>query len=76
MKRAVLDASALISFFEDRSGGEVVEKLVGESVAGKAELFMSVVNWGEPVSYSAWRARGRGAARQSGCRNFPIPHSE
>ena len=55
MKRAVLDASALISFFEDRSGGEVVEKLVAESVAGKAELFMSVVNWGEAY-YSIWRA--------------------
>jgi PIN domain nuclease of toxin-antitoxin system len=47
MKRIVLDASALISFFEDRSGSELVEKLVTESVSGKADLFMSVVNWGE-----------------------------
>lgn len=73
MKRAVLDASAVISFFEDRSGGEVVEKLVAESVAGKAELLMSVVNWGE-VYYSAWRARGKGAARQMAAEisQFPI----
>ena len=73
MKRTVLDASAVISFFEDRSGGEVVEKLVAESVAGKAELLMSVVNWGE-VYYSAWRARGQDAARQMAAEisQFPI----
>lgn len=73
MKRIVLDASALISFFEDRSGGEVVEKLVAESVADKAELFMSVVNWGEAY-YSTWRARGQAAARQMAAEvsQFPI----
>jgi predicted nucleic acid-binding protein len=73
MKRFVLDASALISFFEDRSGGEVVERLVAESVAGKTELFMSVVNWGE-VYYSTWRARGQDAARQMAAEisQFPI----
>ena len=73
MKRAVLDASAVISFFEDRSGSEVVEKLVADGVAGKTELFMSVVNWGE-VYYSAWRARGQNAARQMAAEisQFPI----
>ena len=73
MKRIVLDASALISFFEDRSGGEVVEKLVAESVAGKTELFMSVVNWGEAY-YSTWRARGQDAARRMAAEisQFPI----
>ena len=73
MKRTVLDASAVISFFEDRSGSEVVEKLVAESVAGKTELLMSVVNWGE-VYYSTWRARGRDAARQLAAEisQFPI----
>jgi predicted nucleic acid-binding protein len=73
MRRTVLDASAVISFFEDRSGGEVVEKLVAESVAGKAELLMSVVNWGE-VYYSTWRARGQDAARQMAAEisQFPI----
>jgi predicted nucleic acid-binding protein len=73
MKRTVLDASAVISFFEDRSGGEVVERLVAESVAGKAELLMTVVNWGE-VYYSAWRARGKEAARQvvAEISQFPI----
>ena len=73
MKRMVLDASALISLLEDRSGGEVVEELLAESVNGKTELFMSVVNWGE-VYYTAWRGRGEGAARQMAAEmsQFPI----
>jgi predicted nucleic acid-binding protein len=73
MKRAVLDASALISFFEDRQGAEVIENWIAESVAGKAEIFISVVNWGE-VYYSAWRARGRDSARRIAAEisQFPI----
>ena len=61
MKRTVLDASALISFFENRAGGEIVENIVSLSFAGKIDLSMSVVNWGE-VYYATWRARGRDAA--------------
>lgn len=63
MRRTVFDASAIISFFEDRSGAEDVEELVAEGVSGKSELLMSVVNWGE-VYYSSWRARGQVAARK------------
>lgn len=72
MKRRVLDASAVIFFFEDRPGGDVVENLVAESLAGKAELFLSVVNWGE-VYYSAWRARGENAARQVAAEIAQLP---
>jgi predicted nucleic acid-binding protein len=64
MKRAVLDASAVISFFESRSGAEEVEELLAQAVAGRTELFMSVVNWGE-VYYSTWRAHGHDAARKT-----------
>jgi predicted nucleic acid-binding protein len=73
MKRAVLDASAVISFLEERSGAEVIEKLVAEGFAGKTELFISVVNWGE-VYYSTWRARGQDAARRMAAEisQFPI----
>lgn len=72
MKRVVLDASAVISFFEDRSGGEVVEKLVAESVVGRIELLMTIVNWGE-VYYTAWRARGQDAARQVAAEISQLP---
>ena len=63
MKRVVLDASALMTFFEDRSGAGKVEDLMRLGVEGKRQLFMSVVNWGE-VYYSTWRAKGPGVARK------------
>jgi len=69
----VLDASAVISFFEDRPGGNVVESLLAEGLAGKAEISISVVNWGE-VYYSIWRAHGENGARQMAAEisQFPI----
>ncbi|MGC1615588.1 MAG: type II toxin-antitoxin system VapC family toxin [Candidatus Acidiferrum sp.] len=63
MKRVVLDASAVMTFFENRPGADKVEELIHLGVAGKRQLFMSVVNWGE-VYYSTWRAHGPGVARK------------
>ena len=63
MKRVVLDASALMAFFEDRPGAGKVEELIRLGVEGKRQLLMSVVNWGE-VYYSTWRAKGPGVARK------------
>jgi predicted nucleic acid-binding protein len=63
MKRIVLDASALMTFFENRPGAEKVEHLIRLAVEGKRHLLMSVVNWGE-VYYSTWRAKGPGVARK------------
>jgi predicted nucleic acid-binding protein len=63
MKRVVLDASALMTFFEDRPGAGRVEELIRLGVEGKRQLLMSVVNWGE-VYYSTWRAKGPGVARK------------
>jgi len=63
MKRIVLDASALMTFFEDRPGAGKVEDLIRLGVEDKRQLLMSVVNWGE-VYYSTWRAKGPGVARK------------
>jgi predicted nucleic acid-binding protein len=63
MKRIVLDASALMTFFEDRPGAAKVEEVIALGVEGKRQLLMSVVNWGE-VYYSTWRAKGPGVARK------------
>ena len=60
---AVLDASAVMTFFDDRPGAEKVERLFTEAVQGKRELFMSVVNWGE-VYYSVWRTKGNQIAER------------
>jgi predicted nucleic acid-binding protein len=72
MKRTVLDASAVILLFEDRSGGEFVEGLVADGLAGRTELFMSVVNWGE-VYYATWQAHGPEAARRTGAEISQLP---
>jgi predicted nucleic acid-binding protein len=63
MKCVVLDASALMTFFENRPGAEKVQDLIRLGVEGKRQLLMSVVNWGE-VYYSTWRTRGPGVARK------------
>jgi predicted nucleic acid-binding protein len=63
VKRVVVDASAVMSFFEDRPGAEKVEELIHLAMERKRELLMSVVNWGE-VYYSVWRAKGPGVARK------------
>ena len=64
MKRVVLDASALMTMFLDRPGGEKVQELISAAVEGKRELLMSVVNWGE-VYYSIWHDRGPDDAQKA-----------
>jgi len=61
VKTHVLDASALMTFFEDRGGAPTVEDLLGKAAEAKCPLLMSVVNWGE-VYYSVWRTHGEGVA--------------
>ncbi len=61
MKTYVLDASALMTFFEDRPGADKVEELLAKAAELKRPLLMAVVNWGE-VYYAVWRARGEKAA--------------
>ncbi len=64
MKRIVLDASALMTFFVGRSGAEKVKEIFGAAAEGKRELLISVVNWGE-VYYSIWRERGSADAEKA-----------
>jgi uncharacterized protein with PIN domain len=62
VSRFVLDASAIITIYENRSGAEKLAALLQQASAGKAKLAMSVVNWGE-VYYSIWRTGGPGVAK-------------
>lgn len=64
MKRAVLDASALIALFENEPGAEQVAALLESARDRRHALFMSVVNWGE-VYYVVWNGRGPGVARKT-----------
>ena len=54
----VLDSYAMIAHFEDETGGDRVRKLLKAAQAGKANLYMSVINLGE-IYYNTYRERGR-----------------
>ncbi|HLY63835.1 MAG TPA: type II toxin-antitoxin system VapC family toxin [Terriglobia bacterium] len=73
MKTCVLDASALMTFFEDRPGADQVEELLAKGAESKHPLLMSVINWGE-VFYSIWRAHGEkpAAAKMQEVAQLPI----
>jgi predicted nucleic acid-binding protein len=60
----VLDASALIAFFEREAGYEKVKKAMLDAVEQGRDLLMSVVNWGE-VYYFLIRRYGIEKADQA-----------
>jgi len=64
MRRYVLDANALIGFFEGRPGvADRVRRLLGEALRQDLPLLMSAVNWGE-VFYMEWRYNGEAKAHE------------
>lgn len=63
MKLYVLDASALMTLFENRSGADKMEELLLEAGESETPLLMSVINWGE-VYYSSWRLHGEQVANE------------
>jgi predicted nucleic acid-binding protein len=64
MRRYVLDANALITNIEGRSGADKVQKLFDAAGREEAELFMSAINVGEVFS-SLWKGHGETYARQA-----------
>src|SRR5260370_13167194 len=72
-RRYVLDANALIGFFEARRGAaEKVRHLLGEAAREDLPLLMSAVNWGE-VFYTEWRARGEAKAHEAEASLLEMP---
>jgi len=64
-RRYVLDANALIGYFEDRKvTADKVEALLGEAARHDLPLLISAVTWGE-VFYIEWRYRGEARAREA-----------
>ena len=65
IRRYVLDANALIGFFEGRRGvSEKVSRLLTDALRQDSPLLMSAVNWGE-VFYMEWRYQGEAKAREA-----------
>jgi predicted nucleic acid-binding protein len=73
MRRYVLDANALIGFFEGRTGiAEKVRRLLAEALRHDVPLLMSAVNWGE-VFYMEWRYRGEAKAHEAEVKLLQLP---
>lgn len=47
MKRYVLDSYALIAYSRGEKGAEQVAQIIDDGLHEKAELYLSVINWGE-----------------------------
>ena len=72
-RRYVLDANALIGFFEGRLGvSEKVRRLLSEAIRQDVPLLMSAVNWGE-VFYLEWRYHGEAKALEAEARVQEMP---
>lgn len=72
-RRYVLDANALIGFFEERRGAaQRVRHLLSEAARQDVPLLMSAVNWGE-VFYIAWRRHGEAKAWEAEARLQEMP---
>ena len=57
MKQYVLDACALVAFFNDEEGADVVEKLLFDALNGQCHIIMNKYNLLE-VYYGYFRANG------------------
>ena len=60
-RKYVLDSYALFSYIEGEKGAKIVAEILKEGIYNKAEIFMSVVNWGE-VYYTVLREQNKKAA--------------
>lgn len=47
MKKYVLDSYALIAYSRGEKGAEAVAGIIDDGLNDKAELYLSVINWGE-----------------------------
>jgi len=72
-RRYVLDANALIGFFEDRRIiAAKVRYLLGEALRLDRPLFMSAINWGE-VFYVVSRRLGEAKAHEADSKLQQLP---
>lgn len=69
----ILDACALIAFFNDELGADKVEKLFKNVINEEAEIFLHAVNLFE-VYYDCWKIKGKGKADELllKVKNLPI----
>jgi predicted nucleic acid-binding protein len=73
VRRFVLDANALVSFFENRPASALrVRHLLEQASRSELPVFLSAVNWGE-FFYIAWRLHGETRAREAAAKLQQLP---
>ena len=60
-RKYVLDSYALFSYIEGEKGAKIVAEILKEGIYNNAEIFMSVINWGE-VYYTVLREQDKKVA--------------
>jgi predicted nucleic acid-binding protein len=63
MKRYVLDSFSILAYAQSEKGADEVSRILNQSLDNHAELYMSVINWGE-VYYIILRESGKELAEQ------------
>src|SRR4030067_3352570 len=58
MKRYVLNSYSLLAYAENEKGADAVEDILTKALDNQAEIFLSVINWGE-MYYIALREGGK-----------------
>ena len=72
-RKYVLDANALIGFFEDQPGiAKKVQDVFAQAMRNDTPVLMSAVTWGE-VFYVEWRYRGEDNAYRAEARARQLP---
>lgn len=61
MKRYVIDSYAMMAYFEDEPGADVVAGILNAIVKKKSKGYMSIINWGE-IYYNTYRVQGQEVA--------------
>lgn len=73
MKKYVFDSFAMLAYFEKEKNFDIVADILKKSIDNEAEIFMSVINWGE-VYYISFREGGKERAElyRSVISQYPI----
>ena len=58
MKKYVFDSFALIAYLEGEESGKAVISILEDALDGKADLYLSIINWGE-IYYISLREGGK-----------------
>jgi predicted nucleic acid-binding protein len=73
MKKYVMDSYALIAYLEGEESGKSVIPILEDALEGKADIYQSIINWGE-IYYIALREGGEERAElyRSTISKYPI----